>query len=219
VSKKSALDHGLAVTKAALQLVPFAGGTIASLIDDYVPTSAQRSQEKMLEQFNEKLSTLEGRLDVEAVDKEDFSELLESCSALARRSRREEKLHAAANLLANLFLRPGDSSKVPYEELDHLVRCVDMLSVGAIAVLGAARQVGKQVGQGGGFNFPFLKNYIPEFRKFDDSLLMSFVSELRNFNLLDVHGGAIQLQDFSHVQLRLTPIGQRLVERFIEGKM
>jgi hypothetical protein len=135
---------------------------------------------------------------------------------LSTRNRREEKLHAAANLLANLLLRPGNPAKVPYEELDHLVRCVDALSIGAIAVLGAAGQIGKRTGPPGSFNFPELKN---SFRKFEQSFLMSLVSELRNFNLVDIHGGAIQLQDFSHVQLRLTPIEQRLVERFIEGHM
>jgi hypothetical protein len=48
---------------------------------------------------------------------------------------------------------------------------------------------------------------------------MSLVSELRGFNLMGVQHGTIPLPDFSHVKLWLTPIGQRVVERFIEGKM
>jgi hypothetical protein len=63
-----------------------------------------------------------------STSKEVFSELFESCCMLTKRNRREEKLHAAADLMANLLLRPGDPGKVPYEESDHLVRCVDALS-------------------------------------------------------------------------------------------
>ena len=57
------------------------------------------------------------------------------------RTHRDEKLRAAANILANLLLKPGDQAKVSYDELDHLIRCVDALSIGAITVLGAIRQV------------------------------------------------------------------------------
>ena len=44
-------------------------------------------------------------------------------------------------ILANLLLRPGDPAKSSYEELDHLIRCIDDLSIGAIHVLGAARTI------------------------------------------------------------------------------
>jgi hypothetical protein len=57
------------------------------------------------------------------------------------RTHREDKLRAAANILANLLLKPGDQAKVSYEELDHLIRCVDALSTGALLVLGAIRNI------------------------------------------------------------------------------
>jgi hypothetical protein len=46
VSKKFVSDHAFAVTKAAVQLVPSLGGLIASLIDDYAPTSAHDARRK-----------------------------------------------------------------------------------------------------------------------------------------------------------------------------
>jgi hypothetical protein len=39
----------------------------------------------------------------------------------------------------HIHLRPNDPGKVSYEELDHLVRCLDTLSTGAISVPDAAR--------------------------------------------------------------------------------
>jgi hypothetical protein len=47
----------------------------------------------------------------------------------------------------------------------------------------------------------------------------SLVSELRSLNLLRVQEGGIQMPDHGEVLLELTPIGQRFVERFIEGNM
>src|SRR5258708_1844090 len=95
---KDPKDHALAVIKASLNLIPSVGGALASLIGDYVPTSTQRSIEKTMELLGEKLTSLEGRIDVEAVNKEDFSELVKACYLVVVRSHRVEKLHASASL-------------------------------------------------------------------------------------------------------------------------
>jgi len=183
-------DHALAVLKAALNLIPNVGGALASLIGDYVPTSTQRSIDKTITLLGEKLTSLEGRIDIDAVNKEDFSELFKSCYLVVVRSNREEKLHAAAALLANLLLRPGDVSKASYEELDHLVRCLDALSSGAISVLGAALRIATKAPSGsqGHFHFAQLNSAFPQF---EASLLMSLVSELRSLNLLRIQEGGI----------------------------
>ena len=211
-------DHALALVKAAINLVPGIGGAIASVIGDYVPLSTQRSAERAMELLGEKLATLEGRIDVDAVDKDEFSELFKSCYLVIVRSHREEKLNAAAALLANLLLKAGDPAKVPYEELDHLVRCLDALSSGAISVLGGARRLATTAAMGpqGHFQFEQLR---PLFPQFDPSLLMSLVSELRGLNLVRVQEPAIRMPDYGNYLIELTPIGHRFVERFIEGKM
>jgi hypothetical protein len=146
MSKPTPKDHALALVKAGLNLIPVVGGAIASLIGDYVPSSTQKAIERTIELLGEKLGALQGRIDVDAVNKEDFSELYKSCYLVIVRSNREEKLHAAAAILANILLRPGDPSKSSYEELDHLIRCIDALSIGAISVLGAARRIASSRG-------------------------------------------------------------------------
>ncbi len=217
-TSKAPQDHVIALIKAGLNAVPYVGGSIASLIGDYVPTSTQRSIEKAVKLLGEKLASLEGRIDVEAVNKEDFAELFKSCYLVVVRSNREEKLNAAAALLANLLLQPNDPRKVSYEELDHFVMCLDALSIGAISVLGAARNIATSANSGSQahFNFTQLRDLFPQF---EPSLLMSLVSELRGLNLLRVQEGSIRIPDNSHVLLEVTPIGQRFVERIIEGKI
>lgn len=200
--KHESRGHALAAVKAACNLIPFVGGAIASLIGDYIPVSTQRSVEITMELLAEKLKTLEGRIDVDAVN--------------VVRSQREEKLRAAANLLANLLLKTSDPAKVSYEELDHFVRCLDALSIGAISVLGAARAIAISAPMGGQghFHFDQLRDAFPSY---DVSLTMSLVSELRGLNLLHVQEAGIKVPDYGNYLLDLTPIGLRFVERFIEG--
>jgi hypothetical protein len=51
---KSKTDHALAAVKAGLSLLPYSG-PIASLLDDYLPTSTQRSIDKTVELLRQKL--------------------------------------------------------------------------------------------------------------------------------------------------------------------
>jgi len=54
-SKKTKSDHALAIIKAGLSTVPYIGGAIASLIEDYVPSATQRSIETAIEILKQKL--------------------------------------------------------------------------------------------------------------------------------------------------------------------
>jgi hypothetical protein len=214
-------DHALIAVKAALNAVPTVGGAIASLIGDYVPLSTQRSITRTVDLLAEKLKAVEGRIDIDAVDKNEFSELFKSCYLVAVRTSQESKLHAAAAILANLLLRQGDSEKLPYTELDHLVRCLDGLSIGAITVLGMARNIVREgkisADSNGGQTFSFEQLHA-ELREWDLSLLMGLVSELNSYNLLRIEGRpAIITSKHGNYPLTLTPLGTRFVDRFIEG--
>ncbi len=214
-------DHALIAIKAALNGVPAVGGVIASLVGDYIPLSTQRSVERTVALLTQKFASLEGRLDADAVDKDEFSELFKSCSLVAVRTTQEEKLRAAASILANLVLKNGDPEKVPYTELDHLIRCLEGLSIGAIAVLGAARNIAYRSNvtpdRNGGKTIQFEK-LREELKDWDLSLLMGLVSELNSYNLLRIEGTpAIVMPEYGNYPLTLTPLGARFVDRFIEG--
>jgi hypothetical protein len=213
-------DAALVVAKAVVSAIPVVGGSLASLME-FIPTATQRNDEKAIAFFCDKITALETRIDVDAVDKDEFVELFKSCALVIARTHREEKLHAAANILTNLLLKAGDPAKVSYDELDHLIRCVDALSTGAISVLGAIRQVSatRPLGQQQqAIQFGELRIKL----QMDASLLRSLVSELEGFHLVRVQenpmrGYAEAEYDGSH--LEISPIGRRLIERFIEGTM
>src|SRR6185312_7349915 len=98
--KRTPVDHGIILGKALISAIPAVGGSLASLIGDYVPLSTQRSIEKATEFLRDQLERLRDRIDADAVDKDEFADLFKSYSAIVTRTARDEKLRAAASILA-----------------------------------------------------------------------------------------------------------------------
>jgi hypothetical protein len=202
-------DIALILLKSGLNMLPF-GGSLASLLE-FIPTTHQKNVEKAIGLFCQRLTDLEDRMDAKAVDKQEFAELFQTCARTMERTHREDKLRAAANILANLLLKPGDRAKVSYEELDHLIRCVDALSTGALSVLGAIRNITERHPLGPNVDAIQFQHLRAAFPKMSAAFLRSLVSELQGFHLataqeLGIRGSGEEEYDGSHV--RLTPIGQ-----------
>lgn len=213
-------DHALIVVKAALNAVPFVGGSIASLVGDYIPLSTQKSIERSGELLAKRLADLEDRIDADAVNKDEFAELFKSCYLTIVRTTQEVKLRAAVAILANLLLRSGDPEKLSYTELDHFTRCLESLSIGAITVLGAAKsmvvraEVHVDVEGNYRFNFEQLRAEVPSI---EATLFMGLVGELSGYNLLRIEGlPPIRTPEYANHPLELTPLGWRFVEQFLE---
>ena len=134
--KKSKDDHAISIIKSGLSAIPIVGGSISSLISDYIPTSSQKIIADAVESIGQKIELMQDRIDIEMIDKEEFSELFKSCYLIMIRSHKKKKLNAATSILVNLLLKKNDSDKMSYTELDHYVRVVESLSIGAIEVLG-----------------------------------------------------------------------------------
>jgi hypothetical protein len=212
--QRSGSDHAISVAKAALHLVP-GGGALASLIDDYVSTSNERAIEQTMGFLAEQLDSIKDRIELNTVNKDEFADLLRSSVVVSNRSYREEKLRTAANILANMFLKAGDPSKSPYEELDHFMRCLDTLSIGALVVLGAVHQL-EHAFQG---RVQFENLHQQKFPNMDPALLLTLGTESNGLNLIHITEPALQTADYGNFVFQLTPIGKRFIERFIEGAM
>lgn len=217
--KKSKSDHALALVKAGLSGIPVVGGSIASLVGDYIPTATQKSIDQALEFLRCHLEELDDRIDVEAVNKDDFSELFKSCYLSIVRSHREEKLRAAAAILANLLLREGDPDKCSYTELDHFSRCVETLSSGAVEVLGiSVRDPDPELDRtmdSYRLNFGRVQTLFPQY---SPDLLMGLIAELDRANLL--HRGntpMIETPGYENVPVKITSLGMRFSRFLLES--
>ncbi len=219
---KTKSDHALAVVKAAVSAIPGVGGSLASLIGDYIPSSTERSIERTLEMLQERLERLEERVDTEGLNKDEFSELFKSCYLIIVRTHQESKLRAAANLITNILLKPGDPVKLSYTVLDHFVRCLDALSIGAIETLGKALSIAERdrdknsLKESIRINFEDLQRDSPET---EPALLMGLVGELNSFNLVHLSGApSVRTPDYANYPIEFTPLGGQFVKYILEAE-
>ncbi len=219
--EKSKSDNATALVKAAVSLVPIAGGAVASLIGDYVPTATQRRVDESLQLLSDRLAAIEGRIDPALVNADEFSELFKSSYLTIIRTHCDEKTDAAISIIVNILLGDGDSEKLTFNELDHFSRVVDTLSLGAFQVLAVAYRVAKSEKiadietQSHGIVFGSLSQQMPEY---EPSFLMGLVGELSSANLLHLPGApSIRTAGYANYPVELTPIGVRFVERIMHS--
>ncbi|MCX5902638.1 MAG: hypothetical protein NTV89_04015 [Proteobacteria bacterium] len=219
--RKTKTEHALAFIKAGLSAIPIFGGSLASLVVDYIPTATQRSIEEALSSLQEKLTILQARIDTEAVNKDEFSELFKSSYLLIQRSHQQKKIDAAVNLIVNILLKKSDPKRLSYTELDHFARCLDLLSIGALEVLEVIvtiyhnPQERKQVFRSEHeLQFDSLSK---RFSHFQVPLLMGLVAELSSLNLFYmVPAPAVRTADYGNQVIELTPLGERFVTHLLQ---
>jgi len=214
VIKKRTSDHVLSLIKAGVAAVPYIGGPIASLIGDYIPTATQRAIESTIQHFKQRLENLESRIDPESINKDEFAELFKSCYLIMVRSQKEERLIAVSNLMSNILLKEGDPDKLKYTELDHFVRCLDAISIGAINVLGCVykqaqlRDKEKFGKENVRLDFRDIYNHIED--NITPDLLMGLLEELNTFHLVHLTGApTARLPNYANYPLEFPPIGVR----------
>jgi len=217
--KKTSGEHALAVIKAGLNAVPVVGGSIASLIADYVPTATQVTIEKTLDSVRTQVQELGNRIDADAVNRDEFSELFKSAYLVIVRTHHDAKLRAAARLVVNILLRNGDPDKLSYTELDHYARCLDQLSVGGIQALAHAvalaekNEPGRVKENSVRITFEDLQSRMPEVQP---SLLMGLVGELDTHNLVHRAGvPSIRTPNYGNYSLEVTPLGGRFAKHLL----
>lgn len=216
---KSKGDHVLALFRAGISAVPIVGGSIASLVGDYIPSSTQRRIEQAIEFFDSRLREVNDRVDIESINREEFAELFKSSYLTIVRSHHDEKIHAAISVIVNAVLRQGDLEKLSFDELDHFSRAVDQLSVGAMRVLASIYRIVPEISikaintRTWKTEFQVIKRELPGE---DPALLMGLVGELNAMNLIHVVGApAIRTSNYGNYPIELTPLGTRFVERIM----
>lgn len=215
----TARDHALAVIKAGLSAVPTIGGPLASLIGDYIPASSHQRIEQAVEILSEQLRQLESRLDLSALNKEDFAELFKSSYLTIVRTHREEKIRAAVSVVSNICLRADDPEKLSFNELDLFSRAIDQLSAGALQILARIYSIAPKRrivdSDTRSFSLQF-EDICRSWPEQDPSFVMALVGELNAFNLLHIPGApTVRTPHYGNYPVELTPLGVLFVERIL----
>ena len=214
-------DHVLIAAKALINAVPIVGSPVASLINDCVPLSSQRSIATTLEILADRLGNLEDRVDLKSLNKDEFADLYKSCFVVAARTSDATKQRAAANLLMNILLAPGDALKISYTELDHFARCLETLLSDALAALGAATAIVRIQNISPNAQGNYRLNFDQARQKLNEmapTLLMGLTGELHTYSLLRIASQPpIATENFGNYPLELTSLGWRFVTHVIEA--
>lgn len=197
------------------------GGAVASLIGDYIPTATQRNIEEAVQSLEAQLSALGDRISAELVNKDEFAELFKTAYLVIIRSHHRARSQAATRLMVNALLRPDDTAKLSYTELDHFARCLDQLSIGALEVLARSVAIARRQAEDilDHKSVPIVFNQLQlELPEHSPSLLMGLVGELDGFNLMHRAGvPGIRTPDYGNYSLEVTPLGARFAEHLLGG--
>ena len=120
----SPVEHILNVIKAGLATAPFCGG-IASLMNDYIPSSKQNRLEQFAERIASDLEELQGQVNEQNILTDEFAYTFEKCFRGAAEHYQKEKLEAFRGILVNSAL----GSNLPEDEKDYFLNLVSTLSV------------------------------------------------------------------------------------------
>jgi hypothetical protein len=123
-------EHILNILKAGLATTPFCGG-IASLLSDYIPSSKFKRLERFAEQIASDLGTLQGRVDEQNIQTDEFAYIFEKCFQGASDNYQEEKFEAFRGILNNSAI----GTDLSQEEKEYFLNLVTTLSVLHIRIL------------------------------------------------------------------------------------
>lgn len=122
-----------AVAKAGLNLVPVVGGSITSILEDYL---SARKEERFKEFINGFLGDIERKNELlikEYVENIEFLDILENIIADVMKTRNSEKREFLKNLLVKSCTTDGAS----YDRTEEFQHLIDVVSITAIYVLKA----------------------------------------------------------------------------------
>lgn len=153
-------------------------------------------------------------MDVEAINKEEFSELIKTVLVIVMRSHNQEKLKASANLLSNILLKKSDFEKLSYTELDHFARALEGLSNGGIEFFGRLVKIVRHNESQSGLipQFYSIDSLTKEFEYSDTHLISGLARELNGWYLVHLTVPQIRSRDDGNTTLMLTELGRRFAK-------
>ena len=210
---KKALTIGATAVKALFSGSGLPGlGGIASLISDAQSAALERSMQLADAALAKRIAALEGRINASEVDQVELGDLLTTLRFAVAGKTDPARFDAAAAILANAMLPAADAARLPYTELDHFARCIDVLPAGAFAVLAVVyeRELGVERKRGffetPQFDYTEVARRLPDMH---ESLVMAMFRALDRENLVRAFHKPLMDAD-EHLFVR-TDVGTKFV--------
>lgn len=207
-------DHILAIAKASFSAIPFIGGSIASLVGDYIQSSSQKNEKKLIEILTFKISQLENRIVLDEINKDEFAELFKECYLITLKTSREEKIQACTNILTNNLLEAKDQEKLSFDKLELFTKVLDRISFGSIKLLNTIVLLSKKKQNFGWeeLKFASLLAELGYPNNIDPALILSFTGELASFKFIILKDESYLSPSYADHRIRLTESGKEFID-------
>lgn len=192
----------LEVLKNEADKLPILGGTGGHLFE-YASEATKESLEQFKDEVLRRVRTLEKTGDTH-INRDEFTELFKSAHLVALRSIQSERRQAAVEILANLFLKPGDDSKLSYNELEHFMRALESLSLAAISAFSRLFRITG----GSGRHAPSIDT-LKDQLSLDPHLLMGLMRELESWGFVDLSTPQVKTQNYGNSSATLSELGSK----------
>jgi len=209
-------ETAIEAVSVALSAVPVAGGPLAEIAGAIIRRRQNRRLNRFLIDLAGDLQRLSDRVNSEFVRTDEFQDLAEDILTKATETRQQAKLDAFRAIFLNTVL----AQRPNYNEASEIATLVDRLQEQHIALLRiladprrADREMGRPVGEGGGFATSInqiLRRLLPEW---DDDQIDRTWADLLDVKIHNTPGTKAMMTDSGVHQLenRLTPFGWKVV--------
>lgn len=117
-------DVVLSVAKAAVSTIPIAGGPIASLMGDFIPTEMNKRRDKLVEKLIKDFEKFKDKYDKDALTRPYFISIFLECFRSAMATEKEEKIDAYRAIILNSLIEQTPDE----DESQFMIKLVDLLT-------------------------------------------------------------------------------------------
>lgn len=216
LDKTPPIDHLTNLMKAIFSSLP-AGGAIASIMSDYIPSAKQARVLKFIREVNADLRNLEVKIDENYLTKDQVAYVIEESIRGTMKYYQEEKLEYYRGILVNTIR--ADATGGVKEEVDYYLYLVDNLSAIHLRILAFLYDPDKYFSEKA-LSKEKVKDYSLSqvfhevFPDVNVDLISSAFKDLYRFNLTNTEsmGGMTAARGLDIVRGRVTALGTSFVK-------
>jgi hypothetical protein len=133
INKTGGGEHVVNALKALFNAVPIVGGSVASLMDDYIPTTRDKRMQEFAQAVADEFERVGERIDGSKIDTDEFAYMFTKVFQDVSRDYQKEKLSAYRNILVNSLL--VDVPAALQESYLHRVEALTSLHIRVLSYL------------------------------------------------------------------------------------
>ena len=199
---------------ASVAAVPLVGGSLAFLLDKYIPEENKRRQNAFILKLSDDIETLKDRIDVKNMETPEFKAIFMKLLSESIFEHREEKIGSFRNILLNVLL---EENLDHFDKAEFFARLVMDLVPDEIKILNVfyqldVKNIYMSEDQGGRRDiYPILMNLFNESNK---EYIQALLTDCMRYNLIS--GSGWQTKKYGREGIFITELGTQFVQYVFE---